>query len=40
MKTAKKRALIVFAVTSALGAIALAIVVHTAWRYGGKEAHV
>ena len=38
MKTAKKRALIVFAVTSALGPIALAMVVRTAWRYGDRPA--
>ncbi len=36
MKTAKKRALVVFAVTTALGAIALAVVVRTAWRYGDR----
>ncbi len=36
MKTAKKRALVVFAVTTALGVIALAVVVRTAWRYGDR----
>lgn len=36
MKREKQRALIVFAVTSVLGLIALAVVVRTAWRYGDR----
>jgi UPF0755 protein len=36
MKQAKRRALIVFAVTSVLGLVALAVVVRTAWRYGDR----
>jgi len=36
MKTAKKRALIVFAITTALGMAALAVVVRVAWHYGDR----
>ena len=36
MKREKQRALIVFAVTSVLGLIALAVVVRTAWKYGDR----
>ncbi|HVZ86951.1 MAG TPA: endolytic transglycosylase MltG [Polyangia bacterium] len=36
MKQAKQRALLVFAVTSVLGLVALAVVVRTAWRYGDR----
>src|SRR5579862_9191093 len=36
MKKAMKRALVVFAITSALGVAALAVVVRVAWRYGER----
>jgi UPF0755 protein len=36
MKTAMKRALVVFALTSALGLAALAVTVRIAWRYGER----